>query len=87
MEIGSQASRQPGGSRGWGSDAAKGMSEASRGLALAFGFVALVIVFWFLGRVTDGWLGIEPWGQLVGTLLGWVLGFVYVFYSAQRERQ
>ncbi len=85
-EIGSQASKQPGGSQGWGPDAARGMSEASRGLGLASGFVVCVIGFWLVGRAVDGWLGIEPWGQLAGALLGWALGFLYVFYAAQKER-
>lgn len=70
-------------SKGYGADMAKGMSEASRGLSLAFGFVIVVLVFWFIGRALDGWLGTEPWFQVAGTLIGWVLGVVTVYYSAQ----
>lgn len=73
-------------SKGYGADMAKGMSEASRGLSLAFGFVIVVLVFWFAGRLLDGWLGTEPWFQVAGTLIGWVLGVVTVYYSAQVRR-
>ncbi len=38
---------------------------------------------WFLGRLVDNWLGTEPWGQIVGALLGWVGGFLHVYYATQ----
>ena len=53
-------------------------------MALAIGFVVPVIVLWLVGRVIDGWLGIEPWAQVVGAVAGWGLGFLYVFHAAQR---
>jgi F0F1-type ATP synthase assembly protein I len=65
-------------------DAGKGFSHASQGMALAIGFVVPVIVLWLVGRAVDGWLGIEPWAQVVGAVAGWGLGFLYVFYAAQR---
>jgi F0F1-type ATP synthase assembly protein I len=65
-------------------DAGKGFSQASEGLALAFGFVVPVIILWLIGRGLDGWLGIEPWAQIVGAVLGWGLGFLYVYFAAQR---
>ena len=66
---------------------AKGMSQASHGLSVAFGFVGVVLAFWFLGRWVDGLLGIEPWAQIVGAIVGWVLGVVTVFYMAKSMRQ
>jgi F0F1-type ATP synthase assembly protein I len=66
---------------------AKGMSQASHGLSVAFGFVGVVLAFWFLGRWIDGLLGIEPWAQIVGAIVGWVLGVVTVFYMATSMRQ
>jgi F0F1-type ATP synthase assembly protein I len=63
---------------------ARGMSQASYGLSVALGFVAVVIGFWALGRWIDGLLGIEPWAQVVATVAGWVLGVVVVYYAAQR---
>lgn len=68
-----------------GTDMAKGMSEASRGHAAAFGFVGVVFAFWFLGRWIDGLLGTEPWVQVVGTIVGWVLGVVTVYYVSQQK--
>ena len=61
------------------------MSQASRGLAVAAGFVLAVMGLWLAGRAVDSWLDIEPWGQLVGAIAGWVFGFVYVFYALQGE--
>jgi F0F1-type ATP synthase assembly protein I len=43
-----------------------------------------VIVLWLVGRAIDGWLGTEPWAQVVGAVLGWGIGFLYVYYAAQR---
>jgi F0F1-type ATP synthase assembly protein I len=63
----------------------RGMSQASYGLAVAFGFVATVLVFWGIGRWIDGLLGIEPWAQVVGAIVGWVAGVVVVYYAAQRS--
>jgi ATP synthase protein I len=68
--------RPSGGSRGSGPDLA-------RGLSLAFEFAGAVLLFWFLGRLIDSWLGTEPWGQVVGSVLGWVGGILHVYYKSQ----
>ncbi len=68
---------------GRGGEMARGMSQASRGLSLAFGFVVVVVVFWFAGRALDDWLATEPWFQIVGAVVGWALGVVTVYYSAR----
>ena len=69
---------------GIGRDMGRGFAEASQGLSLALGFVLPVIVLWLGGRAIDGWLGTDPWAQVVGSLLGWGLGFLYVLYGSQR---
>lgn len=61
-----------------------GASDAARGLTLAFEFAGAVFLFWFLGRLVDDWLGIEPWGQVVGSVIGWVGGFLHLYYKVQR---
>lgn len=66
---------------------ARGMSQASRGLSVAFGFVGVVVAFWFLGRFIDSLLGIEPWAQVAGAIVGWVLGVVTVYYMAKNTQQ
>jgi hypothetical protein len=58
-----------------------------RGLALGFEFAAAVALFWWLGSLVDGWLGIEPWGQIVGSILGWVGGTIHVVVGAQRMEE
>lgn len=63
---------------------ARGYSQASYGLSVAFGFVAAVIGSWFVGRLLDGWLGTEPWIQVVAAVIGWVLGVVLVVYASKR---
>jgi F0F1-type ATP synthase assembly protein I len=69
---------------GIGRDMGRGFAEASQGLSLALGFVLPVIVLWLGGRAIDGWLGTDPWAQVVGSLLGWGLGFLYVYYGSRR---
>lgn len=71
---------------GRGGEMARGMSQASRGLSLAFGFVIVVLLFWFAGRALDGWLETEPWFQIVGAVVGWALGVVTVYYSARHSQ-
>ncbi len=58
-------------------------SSAGAGLSLAFEFAGAVFLFWFFGRLVDNWLGIEPWGQIIGSLLGWVGGFLHVYYATK----
>lgn len=65
---------------------ARGMSQASRGLSVAFGFVGVVVAFWFLGRWIDDLFGIEPWAQIAGAIVGWVLGVVTVYYMAKNTQ-
>lgn len=70
-----------------GSDMARGMSQASWGLSVAFGFAGIVALCWLAGRVLDDWLGSEPVVQIIGTVVGWVLGVVVVYWAAQRDQQ
>jgi F0F1-type ATP synthase assembly protein I len=60
--------------------------DAAKGLSLAFEFAGAVFLFWFLGRLVDNWLDIEPWAQVAGSLIGWAGGFAHVYYSTQRGR-
>jgi len=60
-------------------------ADMGKGMSLAFEFTAAVFLFWFFGRFVDNWLGIEPWGQIVGTIIGWVGGTLHVFYAVQRK--
>jgi F0F1-type ATP synthase assembly protein I len=69
----------------FGRDASRGFAQAAQGLGLALGFVVPVIVLWLGGRVLDGWLNTAPWAQVVGTLLGWSLGFLYVLQASKRD--
>ena len=57
--------------------------DLARGLSLAFEFAGAVFIFWFLGKLIDDWLGIEPWAQVIGAVLGWVGGFLHVYYKVQ----
>jgi F0F1-type ATP synthase assembly protein I len=68
-----------------GSAMTRGMNQASYGLSVAFAFVAVVLLFFFAGRWIDLTLGIEPWAEVVGSILGWTLGVVVVYYASQRE--
>ena len=65
---------------------ARGMTQASWGLSIAFAFVGTVLAGFFLGRLIDRWLGSEPWVQVVGAVVGWVLGIYVVYHAAQVRR-
>lgn len=80
-------SRQPARYGGPGSDMTRGFSEASWGLSVAFGFVGVVLLFWFAGRLLDGWLGIEPWAQVLGAAGGWIIGIFVVYYAVQTKER
>lgn len=56
---------------------------AGMGMSLAFEFAGAVALFWFFGLLVDRWLGIEPIGQVVGGVLGWVGGILHVYYSVK----
>jgi len=60
-------------------------AQTARGLSLGIEFAGAVFIFWFLGRLVDNWLGTEPWCQVVGAVLGWVGGFLHVYYAAQNR--
>lgn len=61
-------------------------TNAAMGLSLAFEFAAAVALFWFAGKLVDEWLGITPWAQLVGSILGWVGGILHVYVAVQRRQ-
>ena len=61
--------------------------EAAKGMSLAFEFAGAVFLFWFFGRLVDNWLGTEPWGQIVGAVLGWIGGILHVYYATQNRTQ
>jgi F0F1-type ATP synthase assembly protein I len=56
---------------------------AGMGMSLAFEFAGAVALFWFLGFLVDRWLGIEPIGQVVGGVLGWIGGVLHVYYAVK----
>ncbi len=55
--------------------------ELARGMSLAFEFVGAVVLFLLVGWLVDEWLGTEPWGQVVGSVIGWVGGTLHVYYK------
>jgi F0F1-type ATP synthase assembly protein I len=61
------------------------MSGFGLAISLAFEFAAAVFLFWFLGRLVDNWLGIEPWGQVTGGVIGWIGGVLHVYIAVQRR--
>lgn len=63
----------------------KASGDAAKGLSLAFEFAGAVFLFWFLGRLVDGWLDSDPWAQIVGALVGWVGGFLHVYYATREN--
>ena len=66
-----------------GADMARGAAEAAQWLAVPIGLVFWVTVFWLGGRWIDQRFNTEPWAQLVGAIVGFTLGFVYVFWAVR----
>lgn len=62
---------------------AKGATEAARWLSVPIGLVFWATVFWLGGRWVDDRWSTEPWGQVIGAVIGWTLGFVYVFWAVK----
>jgi F0F1-type ATP synthase assembly protein I len=60
-------------------------SGAAMGMSLAFEFAGAVALFLFLGWLVDRWLGIDPWGQVTGGVIGWFGGVAHVYYSSQNR--
>jgi F0F1-type ATP synthase assembly protein I len=60
------------------------MNQASRGLSMAFGFVGVMLLFFGAGKLIDNWLGITPWAEVIGSLLGWVAGTLTVYYGTKQ---
>lgn len=57
--------------------------DLGRGMSLAFEFAGAVLLFLLLGRFIDNRFGWEPWAQVVGSLVGWVGGFLHVYYRTK----
>jgi F0F1-type ATP synthase assembly protein I len=70
-----------------GADMARGASEAARWLAVPIGLVVWVSVFWLTGRWVDGRWDTDPWAQLVGAIVGFAVGFTYVFWAVRVAMQ
>ena len=62
---------------------AKGATEAARWLSVPIGLVFWATVFWLGGRWLDNRFGWEPWGQLVGAIVGWGVGLTYAFWAVR----
>jgi ATP synthase protein I len=63
------------------------------GLLLAIPTLLIVspIVGWFVGHLADRWLRSDPWGGIIGLLLGFAAGGretyrIYRRYQAEEER-
>ena len=56
---------------------------AGMGMSLAFEFAGAVALFWFLGYLVDEWLGSEPIAQVTGGVIGWIGGFLHVYYTVK----
>ena len=46
-----------------------------------------MVLFWLLGRLVDNWLDIEPWGQVAGSVFGWIGGTLHVYYVTRSSDQ
>jgi Putative F0F1-ATPase subunit Ca2+/Mg2+ transporter len=57
--------------------------DFARGFSLAFEFAGAVLLFWLVGRFVDNRFDIEPWGQVVGAVIGWVGGFLHLYFKAK----
>lgn len=59
---------------------AEGHKQAADGFVLAGGFAFAVAFFWLIGLWVGRRIGLDPWLQLAGIVIGWVVGFMHVYY-------
>jgi F0F1-type ATP synthase assembly protein I len=57
--------------------------DFGRGLSLSLAFAGIFVLGWVAGRFVDHRFGIDPWGQVVGSMLGFALSFITVLYAVQ----
>jgi F0F1-type ATP synthase assembly protein I len=57
--------------------------DFGRGLSLALAFAGIFVLGWAAGRFVDHRFGTQPWGQVVGSMVGFALSFVTVLYAVQ----
>lgn len=62
-------------------------AEFGKGMSLAFEFAGAVFLFWGVGKLLEGWLGFEPWGQVVGGIIGWIGGVLHVYYASRSRSE
>ena len=68
-------------------DRYRGSADFGKALSLAFEFAGAVFLFWLIGKLLDGWLGTDPWAQVIGGVVGWIGGIVHVYVHTQgREK-
>lgn len=58
-------------------------SAFAKAFTLAFEFVGAVLLFWLLGRWIDSLLDSEPWAQVIGSVIGWIGGFLHLYYKSK----
>jgi F0F1-type ATP synthase assembly protein I len=61
--------------------AADGLSE---GWIQSGSLIGSVLAGWLLGYLFDLWLGTEPWGVVVGILLGSYSGFMRMWHYSKK---
>ncbi len=58
------------------------MQGTGQAMSGAFEFAGAVFMFWLVGKGVEALWDIEPWGQVVGGVIGWVGGTAHLFYGA-----
>ncbi|MDQ5814798.1 MAG: AtpZ/AtpI family protein [Actinomycetota bacterium] len=64
-------------------DRYRGSADFGKAMSLAFEFAGAVALFWFIGRLLDGWWDTDPWAQVAGGVVGWIGGIVHVYVHTQ----
>lgn len=61
------------------------VTRAAPAAAAAYSMVGALLLLGALGYGIDRWAGTEPWGVLIGLLLGMVVGFYELVKSVNRK--
>ena len=67
-------------------DKNKVISALGTGATIGFYLISSVVAGIFLGRLADGYFGTEPWGAILGIVIGMISGMWAIYKKVVGEK-